>query len=157
MCIRDSGRTDRDPATYPRLGDVIGFCLPEQVIDIAEQVVKLQRDYGDRVERKHARMKYTIDDRGLDWFKAELERRLGFALGAARPFRFDTNCDRFGWSTGSDGQSHYTLFVENGRVRDGAERRLLTGLREIAKIHTGEFRLTANQNLICLLYTSRCV
>ncbi len=142
------GRTDRDPATYPRLADVIGFCRPEQVIEVAEKVVTLQRDYGDRVERKHARMKYTIDDRGLDWFKAELERRLGFTLGAARPFQFDTNCDRFGWNTGSDGQWHYTLFIENGRVRDGAERRLLTGLREIAKIHTGEFRITANQNLI---------
>ncbi|MGE5386750.1 MAG: assimilatory sulfite reductase (NADPH) hemoprotein subunit [Betaproteobacteria bacterium] len=142
------GRTDRDPATYPRLADVIGFCRPEEVLAIAEQVVKLQRDYGDRVERKHARMKYTIDDRGLDWFKAELERRLGFALEPARPFRFETNCDRFGWTTGSDGWSHYTLFVENGRVRDGAERHLLTGLAEIAKIHSGEFRLTANQNLI---------
>ena len=84
------GRTDNEPATYPRLGDVIGFCLPEQAVEIAEKIVTIQRDFGDRTERKHARMKYTIDDRGLDWFQAELERRLGWGLASspALPLRY---------------------------------------------------------------------
>ena len=139
------GRTDHEPATYPRLADVIGFCPPERVIELAEQVVGIQRDYGDRVERKHARFKYTLDDYGLDWFTGELERRLGWPLEAARPFRFTINGDRFGWH-GADGEaaSHYTLFIENGRVSG----ELLAGLRAIARVHEGNFHLTANQNLI---------
>ena len=83
------GATHGEPQTYPRLADVIGFVTPEQVLEVAEAVVDVQRDFGDRTERKHARLKYTIDDRGLDWFMAELEQRLGFALQPARPFEFD--------------------------------------------------------------------
>ncbi len=142
------GRTDNEPATYPRLADVIGFCAPEQVVAVAEQVVTIQRDFGDRVDRKHARLKYTIDDRGLEWFRAELDRRLGWSLADARPFRFETNSDRYGWSHALNGRLHYTLFIENGRIRDTAEAPLMTALREIARVHTGEFRLTPNQNLI---------
>jgi len=135
------GRTDNDPATYPRLADVIGFCTAGKVVELAEQVVCIQRDHGDRAERKHARMKYTIDDRGLDWFKAELERRLGWSLEPARQFHFETNGDQLGWS---DDDRHYTLFVENGRIKGP----MLDGLRAIATLHHGEFRLTPNQNLI---------
>jgi sulfite reductase (NADPH) hemoprotein beta-component len=142
------GRTDNEPATYPRLADVIGFCAPERVVEVAEKVVLVQRDFGDRVDRKHARLKYTIDDRGIDWFKSELENRLGWSLQAARPFKFETNGDRFGWSRGIGGRWHYTLFVENGRVRDAGELQLMTGLREFAQNRAGEFRLTPNQNLI---------
>ena len=80
----------------------------------------IQRDLGDRSERKHARLKYTIDDRGLDWFVAELERRLGFALEPARPFEFTTTGDRFGWIEGCDGRWHLTLRIEAGRVVDAA-------------------------------------
>lgn len=142
------GRSDNEPATYPRLADVIGFCAPEQVVAVAEQVVGIQRDFGNRVDRKHARLKYTIDDRGLEWFRGELHRRLGWHLGDARPFRFDTNSDRYGWTEALRGRWHYALFVENGRVRDGEALQLMTALREIASVHTGEFRLTPNQNLI---------
>jgi sulfite reductase (NADPH) hemoprotein beta-component len=142
------GRTDNEPSTYPRLGEVIGFCPPERVIEVAEQVVCVQRDFGDRVERKHARLKYTIDDCGLDWFKTEVERRLGWSFDPPYPFHFDTNGDRIGWSDGPQGMAHYTLFIENGRVRDDGARRLLSGLRAIAGMHAGEFRLTPNQNLI---------
>jgi sulfite reductase (NADPH) hemoprotein beta-component len=142
------GRTDNEPATYPRLGDVIGFCVPAQVVEIAEKIVTIQRDFGDRTERKHARMKYTIDDRGLDWFQAELECRLGWKLQAARPFHFETNGDRTGWTSGIDGSCHYTLFIENGRVQDSGDLRLMSALREIARVHAGDFRLTPNQNLI---------
>ncbi|WP_119460139.1 assimilatory sulfite reductase (NADPH) hemoprotein subunit [Rhodospirillaceae bacterium SYSU D60014] len=142
------GRTDNEPNTYPRLADVIGFCRPEQVVEVAEQIVGIQRDFGDRADRKRARFKYTIDERGLDWFKAELTQRLGWSLDEARPFRFDTNGDRYGWTEGLGGASHYTLFIENGRVQDVDGILLMTGLREIARVHAGEFRLTPNQNLI---------
>jgi sulfite reductase (NADPH) hemoprotein beta-component len=142
------GMTHSEPATYPRLADVIGFCTPQQVIDVAENVLGIQRDHGDRSERKHARLKYTIEDRGIDWFKRELAARLGLALEPPRPFRFEHNGDRYGWTKGLDDNSHLTLFVQNGRVQDTPEFPLMTGLREIAKIHQGDFRLTANQNLI---------
>jgi sulfite reductase (NADPH) hemoprotein beta-component len=142
------GMTHSEPSTYPRLGDLIGFCRPEQTIAVTEQVVAIQRDYGDRSDRKHARLKYTIDDRGVDWFNAELAKRLGAPLEPARPFRFDDNGDRYGWTEGVAGNLHLTLFVENGRVRDTPQSALMTGLREIAKVHDGDFRLTANQNLI---------
>jgi sulfite reductase (NADPH) hemoprotein beta-component len=142
------GMTHGEPATYPRLADVIGFCTPDQVLAVTEQVVAVQRDFGDRSDRKHARLKYTIDDRGIDWFTGELASRLGYRLDAARPFHFETNGDRYGWTDGIDGKLHLTLFIENGRVRDTPDCELMTGLREIAKIHDGDFRLTANQNLI---------
>jgi sulfite reductase (NADPH) hemoprotein beta-component len=142
------GMTHGEPATYPRLADVIGFCTPDQVLAVTEHVVGIQRDHGDRSDRKHARLKYTIDDRGVDWFTAELASRLGHPLEASRPFHFETNGDRYGWVDGVDGKLHLTLFIENGRVHDTPDSGLMTGLREIAKIHDGDFRLTANQNLI---------
>ena len=142
------GASHGDAATYPRLGNVIGFVAPEQALAIAEATIAVQRDVGDRTERKHARLKYTIDDRGLDWFKDEVERRAGFPLGPARPFSFDHNGDRFGWAEGEDGRWHLTLRIQSGRIADHADARHLSGLRESARVHAGEFRLTCNQNLI---------
>jgi sulfite reductase (NADPH) hemoprotein beta-component len=142
------GRTDGEPKTYPRLADVIGFCLPEQVVDLAEQVVRIQRDFGDRVDRKLARFKYTIDRHGLDWLKAELEERLGSSLAEPRPFSFTTNSDAYGWRQTEDGSWFFTLFIENGRILDRDSQAMMTGLREIARVHRGDFRLTPNQNLI---------
>ncbi|ADO70716.1 assimilatory sulfite reductase (NADPH) hemoprotein subunit [Stigmatella aurantiaca] len=142
------GATHGDSATFPRLADVIGFVPPEQLLAVAENVVKVQRDYGDRTNRKHARLKYTIEDRGIAWFVAELESRLGFSLQPTRPFAFEHNGDRFGWLEGHDGRWHLTLRLESGRVADTGSAKLMTGLREIARIHTGDFRLTPNQNLI---------
>lgn len=142
------GATHGDASTYPRLAEVIGFVTPEQLRDAAEQVIAIQRDWGDRSERKHARLKYTLDRRGTGVFKAELERRLGFGLQSARPFRFDHNGDRYGWLQGQDGRWHLTLHVESGRLLDRGEHRLLSGMRELARVHTGDFRLTCNQNVI---------
>jgi sulfite reductase (NADPH) hemoprotein beta-component len=138
------GMSHGNKATYPRLGDVMGFCTPAQLVDVAEKVVLVQRDYGDRTDRKHARLKYTIQDRGLAWFRGEVEARLGYALAPARPYTFTSNGDRYGWVEGADGRHHLTLFIEGGRVRG----RQKDGLRAIAQIHDGDFRLTANQNLI---------
>jgi sulfite reductase (NADPH) hemoprotein beta-component len=142
------GATHGDPTTYPRIADVVGFLTPDQLLAVAEAVVTTQRDFGNRAVRKHARLKYTIDARGLDWFVGEVSRRLGFALEPARPFEFTSTGDRFGWVEGFDGRWHLTLRIEAGRVADTAEAGKLTGLREIAKVHRGDFRLTPNQNLI---------
>jgi len=142
------GATHGDPRTYPRLATTIGFCRPEQVLAVAEQVVAIQRDFGDRSERSHARLKYTIDDRGVDWFAAELERRLGFALEPAREVTFTSSGDRFGWTRAEDGSEHLTLFLPSGRVRDTDTLRLRTGLRALARLHDGGLRITPNQNLI---------
>lgn len=142
------GMTHGDAKTYPQLGQVIGFCTPEQVIDVAEKTVTIQRDYGDRSVRKHARFKYTIDDRGIDWFVDELTSRLGWKLEEAKPYYFEHHGDRYGWVKGTGGKWHYTLFIQNGRIKDEDDYPLMTGLREIAQVHTGDFRLTGNQNLI---------
>ncbi|AGA56275.1 sulfite reductase (NADPH) hemoprotein, beta-component [Thermobacillus composti KWC4] len=149
------GMTHGDPATYPQVGKVIGFTVPERVVDVAEKIVTIQRDYGDRAERKHARFKYTIDDRGLDWLIGELHKRLGWELEPARPYHFEHNGDRYGWVKGVGGRWHFTLFIQNGRIKDDDDYKLMTALREIAKIHTGDFRLTPNQNLIIGSVTSQ--
>ncbi len=142
------GATHGDAATHPRLADVIGFIPPEKTLAVAEEVVKLHRDFGDRSNRKHARLKYVLEERGVPWFTAELEKRLGFALQPARPFAFEHNGDRFGWTEGHDGRWHLTLHLDSGRIADRPGAPHLTGLRQIARVHTGDFRLTANQNLV---------
>jgi sulfite reductase (NADPH) hemoprotein beta-component len=142
------GMSYGDPQTYPQLAQVIGFCPADRIIDLAEKTVMIQRDYGNRAIRKYARFKYTIDDRGIEWFINELQDRLGWKLEETRPYRFENNGDRYGWVKGSNGKWHLTLFVQSGRIQDTDNSPLKTGLREIAKIHTGDFRLTPNQNLI---------
>lgn len=142
------GMTHGNEETFPRLADVMGFCTPEEAVTVAEAVVRVQRDHGNRDVRANARLKYTIETMGLDAFRTEVEKLIGYELGAVRPYHFEDNGDRFGWIEDHAGNWHFTLFVENGRVYDTPAYQLLTGLREIAKVHTGDFRLTANQNLI---------
>ena len=142
------GMTHGQEDTFPRLADVIGFITPEKAVDVAEKVVLVQRDFGDRYNRKHARMKYTVERMGADGFRAKLEEYLGYELEEAREFKFESNGDRFGWSEDANGNSHLNLFIAGGRVIDSAAYPMKTGLREIAKIHDGDFRLTANQNLV---------
>ncbi|WP_303311158.1 NADPH-dependent assimilatory sulfite reductase hemoprotein subunit [Hymenobacter sp. BT730] len=142
------GMTFGMPDTYPRLADIIGYIPADQVVDVCEKIVTIQRDWGNRENRKFSRLKYTLDRVGLDVFKQELNHRLGFALEAARPYTFRSSGDAFGWSTGPDGARHLTLFVEGGRIQDLPGNQLKTALRNIAHFHTGDFRLTGNQNLI---------
>ncbi|PWV99774.1 sulfite reductase (NADPH) hemoprotein beta-component [Paenibacillus cellulosilyticus] len=149
------GMTHGDTATYPQLAKVIGFVTPDQILDVAEKTVMIQRDYGNRSVRKNARFKYTIDRHGLDWFVDELHDRLGWELQPAREFSFDNTGDRYGWVKGVGGKWNLTLYVQGGRVVDTAGIKLRTALREIAKIHTGDFRLTANQNLVIANVTSQ--
>lgn len=142
------GMTHGDKETYPQLARVIGFCTPDQVVEVAEKIITIQRDYGNRSERKYARFKYTIDARGLDWIVDELNTRLGWELQVARDYQFDHNGDRYGWVKGNNEKWHFTLYIHSGRVQDVDDYPLMTGLREIAKIHMGDFRLSPNQNLI---------
>lgn len=138
------GRDD----TYPRLATTIGFCTPQQVLEVCHHIVAIQRDYGNRQDRKLSRFKYTLDRFGLDWFKQELNTRLGFALGKLRPFGFETTGDRFGWRSTTDGLWHLGLRLEYGRVLDNDTHRLKTALRAIAEQKLSSFRMTGNQNLI---------
>ncbi|EHR41137.1 assimilatory sulfite reductase (NADPH) hemoprotein subunit [Alishewanella jeotgali] len=137
-----------DTSTYPRRAEELGFISLEHVLKVAEHVVTVQRDYGDRVNRKNAKTKYTIDRIGVDNFRSEVEKRVGVAFEPVRPYEFTSRGDRFGWVEGIDGKHHLTLFIENGRVLDFPGKPLKTGLAEIAKIHQGDLRMTANQNLI---------
>ena len=142
------GMTHGEEDTYPRTADVMGFCATKDAVKIAEAVVTVQRDWGDRKNRKHARLKYTIEDSGLEAFRAEVQRRAGVKLAPPKPFTFTSTGDRYGWSQGDNGRSHLTLFVQNGRVKDSPDAAQQSALRTIAKMHDGGFRITPNQNLI---------
>ena len=142
------GATHGDAETFPRVGDVVGFCTVDDTVAVANAVVTAQRDYGNRSNRRRARLKYTIVDRGLDWFVAEVNNRLDRKLEPARPYLFAGNGDRMGWHTGEDGLHHLTLFIENGRIADVGDWRLKSALREIAGAHDVSFILTPNQNTI---------
>ena len=142
------GTTHGDQTTFPRLADVLGYVEPEQVLAVAEAVVTTQRDHGNRNSRRHARLKYTIESVGLDAFRAEVERRAGIRFAPPRPVDFTDQGDLYDWVKGEDDYWNLTLYIENGRVTDEGECQLLTGLREIARIHRGDFRMTPNQNLM---------
>ncbi|HSI62260.1 MAG TPA: NADPH-dependent assimilatory sulfite reductase hemoprotein subunit, partial [Candidatus Saccharimonadia bacterium] len=142
------GMTHGNEATFPRIADVIGYCPADKVVDVSEKVLMVQRDYGDRTDRKHSRLKYTIQDYGVDWFLKQVNTYLGYDLEPARPYHFADNGDRYGWVEDEAGNFHFTLFVSGGRVLDTPTYPMRAGLREIAKIHDGDFRLTANQNLM---------
>ena len=170
------GVTHSNKKTYPRLGDLIGFVLPQDAIKIAESIMIVQRDNGNRSDRKNAvshaspsylplqcfcflqelrfsltlgqRLKYTIDRMTLPVFKKEVETIFGKPFQPVRPFTFETNIDNYGWVRGKDGKWHYTMFIENGRVEDNSRNQFKSGLREIAQVLKGQFRLTANQHVI---------
>ncbi len=148
------GSTFGMPEAYPRLADVIGFCLPEQVLAVSEKVMLVQRDNGNRQNRKRSRMKYTIDDHGVEWFKNEVEKYLGFAFQEPKAYAFTRNGDRLGWKKGTDSTWSLTLFIEGGRVADSGEFRMKSALRAVAGNIEGQFILTGNQNLIIANVTS---
>ncbi|WP_406946172.1 assimilatory sulfite reductase (NADPH) hemoprotein subunit [Halobacillus sp. SY10] len=141
------GMTHGDETTYPQLGRVIGFCPKEKGKDVAEKILTIQRDYGNRSNRKNARFKYTVDRLGLDWIREELNRRTGWELAEAKPYHFTNNGDRYGWLKGEDGEWHHTFFIQNGRIKDEESYLLKEGIRKIAELGLGEFRLTPNQNV----------
>lgn len=140
--------THGDESTYPRKADDLGFIPLDKTLDVAAAVVSTQRDWGNRVNRKNAKTKYTIERVGLATFKAEVEKRAGIEFADVKPYEFTGRGDRIGWVEGIDGNYHLTLFIENGRILDFPDKRLKTGCRKIAEIHPGDMRITANQNLV---------
>ncbi|KPD04518.1 assimilatory sulfite reductase (NADPH) hemoprotein subunit [Moellerella wisconsensis] len=140
--------THGDTNTFPRLASEFGYIALEDTLAIAEAIVTTQRDWGNRTERKNAKTKYTLERVGIETFKQEVERRAGVKFEEIRPYQFTHRGDQIGWLKGIDNKWHLTLFVENGRLIDYPQRALKTGVAKIAAIHQGDFRLTANQNLI---------
>ncbi len=147
------GMSHGEFATYPRVADVLGYINADQVLATATAVLTTQRDFGDRTNRKHARLKYTIDTLGLARFKAEVEARLGWSLRAPEPFNFTHHGDRQGWHVDADGAAHFTLCVPSGRIADTDRQATLTALRDVATRKLAEFHLTPNQNVV-LAYVS---
>ena len=142
------GMTHGELDTFPRTADVMGFCSPEQAIDVGEKVMTVQRDWGNRIVRKRARLKYTIEDRGIDAFRAEVEKRIGYKLGAPRAYTFERTGDALGWRQSADKKWHLTAFVENGRLKDQPGHTARKAVREIADLGICEFVVSANQNLM---------
>ncbi|KAF7560372.1 hypothetical protein G7046_g3788 [Stylonectria norvegica] len=142
------GATHNNKKTYPQTGRMFGFVKPEDIHIACEKVMLIQRDHGDRKNRKHARLKYTLDDMTVPVFKSKVEELWGNTFDKERPFEFKSNVDTFGWQKDEKGLNHFTFFIENGRIEDTPEFQMKTGLREIAKVLNGEFRLTGNQHLI---------
>jgi sulfite reductase (NADPH) hemoprotein beta-component len=141
--------THGNPEHYARLATVLGFTdTEEKTMKVIYEVLTVQRDFGDRSDRKKARVKYTIDRLGADVFKKEVEKRVGFQLEEARPFEFNDRKDLYGWEQNHEGLWYYTVFLENGRVLDHEDVKLKTAFYEIAKTGKANFRFTCNQNLI---------
>jgi sulfite reductase (NADPH) hemoprotein beta-component len=142
------GMSHGNAQTFPRVADVIGFLTPEHLEAVSKVVVTIHRDFGDRTNRKHARLKYIIEERGVDWFRSEVEQRANLKLAPARPFKFTKQGDRLGWHQQADGNFFLGLFVENGRIRDADGYRLKTALRQAIETFQPEVRLTASQNIL---------
>lgn len=143
------GRSHGNEVTYPRMADVLGFVTRDRIVDVARAVLTVHRDHGDRTNRKHARLKYVVQERGVEWVREEVGRRAGFALAAARPYQFNSSTDSYGWHRAADGSHFLTLYVETGRIKDTASVRQKTALRRVAEgFPAVEFRLTANQNVL---------
>ncbi len=144
------GHNHNKPETYPRLASELGFVEPEKLINTLEKIVTIQRDFGSRENRRHARMKYLIDDRGIDWFKNELEKRMGYKLGKLKEIKEYKACDHLGWHKQKDGLWYLGLFIENGRILDDENRKIKSGLLEIVEKYKPDVRLTPHQNLILI-------
>jgi sulfite reductase (NADPH) hemoprotein beta-component len=142
------GMTHGNKETYPRLADVVGFFTPEHIETMAKAVLTAYRDFGDRTNRKHARLKYVLEEKGVDWFRNEVEQRTGIKFEPAREFNFTTQSDPYGWHKQFNGKNFFCLFVENGRIKDDARARVKSGIRKVVEEFQPEVRLTASQNLI---------
>lgn len=142
------GTTHGDNTTYPRLADELGFITTDKVLQVAQAVLIVQRNEGNRISRRHARLKYTVDTLGVDRFRQLVEEEAGIKFADAKPVSFSQQGDRYGWSKGIDDLWNLTLFIENGRIIDTPDAHIMTGIREIAKLGLGDFRITPNQNLI---------
>jgi sulfite reductase (NADPH) hemoprotein beta-component len=142
------GMSHGNAETYPRLASVLGFFTPEHLEAVSKAVLTIHRDFGDRTNRKHARLKYVVEERGDEWTRAEVEQRAGIKLAPARPFNFTKQGDLLGWHRQLDGKNFLGLFVEMGRIQDTPQLQLKTALRRIVEKYRTEVRLTPSQNLL---------
>lgn len=142
------GKTYGMPETYARLADVIGFVPKDKALEVVEEIVKVQRDFGNRENRKLSRLKYTLDRIGSERFVELLEFRLGWKLEASKPYEFESNGDVFGWKKADNGKWFLGLYIEHGRIKDTEQLKLKEGLRKVADLHSCDFRLTGNQGLV---------
>jgi sulfite reductase (NADPH) hemoprotein beta-component len=142
------GMTHGNVQTFPRLADVIGFITREQLVEAAKAVVTVHRDFGDRTNRKHARLKYVLEEKGADWFRAEVEQRTGWKFQPAKPFEFTRQGDVFGWHRQLDGKNFLGVYVEAGRIKNTEAVRLKSALKKIVGQFGVEMRLTPSQNLV---------
>ena len=138
------GSTHGKAETFPRLADRVGFLPPEQAMPVLEAATAIYRDEGDRTNRRHARLKYVLDERGVDWFREELAARLGWWLDAPVDVGHYAVHDHLGWQRQADGRWLVGVWVENGRIKGQA----MEGLRAIVAAVRPELRLTAQQNIV---------
>jgi len=142
------GRSHGNTETFPRMADVICFVTPEQLVESAKATLTIHRDFGDRTDRKRARLKYILETQGAEWFREELEKRFGSKLVDPKPMKFESQGDAFGWGKSLDGSLYLGLYVETGRIKDADGYNLKTALRTIVEKFQVETRLTPSQNLI---------
>ena len=142
------GRTANKPNTWPAVAQPLAYVSADDVVEVARAVIAVQRDYGDRTDRRHARMKYLLADRGIEWFRAEVGSRLSFPLGPPRQLHWDSVEDHLGWQEQGDGLHCYGLFVENGRIKDTDATGLRSAVREIVETVRPQIRLTPQQNVL---------
>ncbi len=148
VCGGGMGMTHNNPKTFPRVGDVIGYFSREKIIDVAKAVLTVHRDFGDRTDRKHARLKYVLEDMGVEWFRGEVEKRTGFKFEAARPFHFDHQNDLYGWHKQHDGNFFLGLHVLSGRIKDTDNVKLKSAIREVVEKYRLHVLLTPSQNVL---------
>ena len=142
------GMNHNNENTYPRVADVVGFFKPENLIEVSKAVLTVHRDFGDRTDRKHARLKYVIAEQGVEWFRQQVNERAGSTLENPRPFEFTKQGDVHGWHEQYDGNLFLGLHVLSGRVKDTDQVRLKSALRKIVTEYRIEVRLTAAQNIV---------
>ncbi|HEY6539587.1 MAG TPA: NADPH-dependent assimilatory sulfite reductase hemoprotein subunit [Ktedonobacteraceae bacterium] len=142
------GMTHNKADTYPRLATPLCFVTIDEVLPVVETLVKVQRDYGDRQNRKHARMKYVVEERGIAWFRNEVEQRLGYSLQDPHPITWHDAGDHLGWHRQDDGRWFVGIFVENGRIKDAGGVQMRTGLRHAIEQFRPDIRLTPQQNIL---------
>ena len=142
------GMTHGKKETYPRLATPLCYATAEEVISVVETIVTIQRDYGDSQNRKHARMKYLVEEQGIAWFRGELEHRLGHNVQDPRTVTWYDSEDHLGWHPQENGNWYLGLYVENGRIKDDSTVRLRTGLRDAVEKFRPDIRLTPQQNIM---------
>jgi sulfite reductase (ferredoxin) len=142
------GMTHNKPNTYPRAASPLCFTGVDEVFEVVEAIVKVQRDNGDRADRRHARMKYLVAERGTAWFRAEVESRVGRALADPRPIVWEGVDDHLGWHEQTPQTSFLGVYVENGRIKDDGILRLRSGLRAVVERFDPQVRMTPQQNIL---------